>query len=133
MDLVVTGQHLAVGTHQLGPVIGGAFAGGYGETTAQQGHLIAAGHGHQETAAALRQASSQFQLAGLLAHEGKILRQAHQVGAPTGGQLNQLLRLGEVGVRVRRAGELQGCRKKAGHHRSNPLGGLYPDGSSGGT
>jgi hypothetical protein len=75
MDLVVAGQQLAFGAHQLGPVDGEALPGRHREAPAQQGHLVAAGHGHQEATAALRQGRCQLQAEFVVTHEGEVLGQ----------------------------------------------------------
>ncbi len=94
---------------------GETFAGGHGEPTTQQGHLVAARHGHQEAAAALGQGRGELQPQAVVPHEGEVLRQPHQVGAAAGGQFDLLLGGGEIGVRIRRAGELHRCRQKTAH------------------
>ena len=133
MNLVVTGQDLAFAVDQLSAVAGETNPSRHRKTAADQGHLVTARHGDEEAAAALGQGRGEFEAQGVVAHEREIFRQSDELGSAPGSEFDLLLGGGEVGVRVRRAGELHRCRQKTTHPNTRQNGRTVrdmPDGAS---
>ncbi|KKZ10976.1 MAG: hypothetical protein TE42_09030 [Candidatus Synechococcus spongiarum SP3] len=77
------------------------------------------GHGDQKLAAPLRQHGRQRQLLLVIPQEGEVFRQAHQGSTLACSQVNLLFRRLQVGIGVRRTGELERCGKVTGQSEVN--------------
>ena len=116
VDLVVAGQQLAIPVHQFGPVQRPrAITHRRRESSAQQHHLVAPRHRHQKATAAFGQVRRQLQAATVLAHEGEVLRQTHQIRTTSCRQIDLLLGGIEIDFRVLAARELHGSRQEVVH------------------
>ena len=116
MNLVVTAQEHAVTVDELSAVQSSrSITHRHGKAPAEQRHLIATRHGHQKATGLLRQGRGQLQAAGVLTHEGEILRQADQLGTTAGSQVNLLFSCIEVELRVLTARQLDSSRQEVAH------------------